>query len=1442
MWNLIAQSKDFRKLSTAEKQRIRDLFIQNVALPVAEKLGLTKEELEELKARLKEATDPDVAPSGITGILQTVAQSPIALAEDIARETRGLLKFLGVKEAEDSFLKKLEEEILPEVREKLNLPYPVTTGQKVAEFAAEIPLLFLDPYFKIAELPAKGVLKLLEKSPRIVELMSKTKLGSLLMKALPHAAAGFTFETITGAEPKKAAKEAALWGAGGVVLEKLGEKLGKIFERTEGKVSSEIKKDVEAAKKAAEVIKSLEEPPEKKILAVTELNNAKEQMKKKAKTKVDKVVAEVVDKEISKLTKGDEDIYEELTKEIKKVMAEEPEIVKEVKKTEVAEKETKKAVKEVTKKEENLDRIIKELKQKGFTESQLKKAKPETIKELHEKGYSPKEVSILPSGELRVIEKPAKAVEKPIEPSDRTRTIFLGRLGKRKIIFEDPLLARAFDAGVSNKKALFKNLPDEEAKKLFKFVRSEEEAFKKEGIEEPEKLFSAVYEKVVEKAKKSERGKELEISWDDLPQYKKALKKVPEEKAVPEVAEKVEKQEKVEESAKAPKKPSEKPIEKPKPEPEWQPVDYKELKAGDYVKTTYKNRTVEGTLGETVKKMRTGYVARELIKLDGRKTWVAWTPKAQWWKKVGEKVEEKAEEKVEKLYAGVPVPEGIRKAAKELYDLVINWIAPTAKSKEAELTASIYRKKIGPANLFHDTFLEETKNIRRIFYSFPKEKVWEYYDLIEKGKVSKETVKELLGVDDKTASELVKLGAVWRVVADKLWKELKDRGMLNEYIEQYLPHIYKNEEKATGVLRNYFLKKRKIPTYKEALEMGLEPRFDNPVDLMSQYIFDVTRLLSWKDTIKELKERDLAKWIRKAKEVPEGWIKIKGEETPYGAYYAPEDVARILNNIRSKGLYGKSTVYDAMRTFNNYQNAVNLGISAFHGTFTAVTDMANSFAIALSKFLRGKIIEGLKEMAEATPFGVYKHYKKGSRLAYILLHPEEIKTEWEREFYRLAKKANVSAKLDRYYKLSAVENLIKDIKKNKPLSAALRFPLAVVEYAAKPIMEKLVPNLKLISFAKLAEEEILRQQPKTEDELIMILSKVYDMIEDRFGQLTYDNLFWHRTLKDLLMISLRSVGWNYGDIRELAGAGRNIGEIVEKLLKGEKVKPKDISNRLLFVISLPIVVGMYGAVINYLLGQKPEKLYDYFFIKTGRRTPSGAPERILIASYIKDWLALKEEKLLTMLKNKASPLINDVIQLIQNKDYWGREIYSPDDGLDKILKDAAKYLVKSFIPFSLQGVARREEAGETTWRKYLPLFGIIPAPTYATATEAEKYILEKFRQTKGKVFREAVERLEEKREVAKLWRQGKKKEAIRKLKEMIKEGKMTLRGAKMYLNILKQSDPILYFFRRLDPEVQVKALEKMSKEEFKKYFPYANIRAKRLYIKEHGKEAVANGR
>jgi hypothetical protein len=56
-----------------------------------------------------------------------------------------------------------------------------------------------------------------------------------------------------------------------------------------------------------------------------------------------------------------------------------------------------------------------------------------------------------------------------------------------------------------------------------------------------------------------------------------------------------------------------------------------------------------------------------------------------------------------------------------------------------------------------------------------------------------------------------------------------------------------------------------------------------------------------------------------------------------------------------------------------------------------------------------------------------------------------------------------------------------------------------------------------------------------------------DSVDNRMGQLVYDNLFWDRTLKDLMMISVQSVGWNLGTLRELGGAAVDLGSYIRDM-------------------------------------------------------------------------------------------------------------------------------------------------------------------------------------------------------------------------------------------------------------------------------------------------------
>src|ERR1017187_3353783 len=48
--------------------------------------------------------------------------------------------------------------------------------------------------------------------------------------------------------------------------------------------------------------------------------------------------------------------------------------------------------------------------------------------------------------------------------------------------------------------------------------------------------------------------------------------------------------------------------------------------------------------------------------------------------------------------------------------------------------------------------------------------------------------------------------------------------------------------------------------------------------------------------------------------------------------------------------------------------------------------------------------------------------------------------------------------------------------------------------------------------------------------------KVVDSVENRFGEMNFDNLFWNRTWKTALQLAFRSVTWKLGTAREITGA------------------------------------------------------------------------------------------------------------------------------------------------------------------------------------------------------------------------------------------------------------------------------------------------------------------
>jgi hypothetical protein len=118
-------------------------------------------------------------------------------------------------------------------------------------------------------------------------------------------------------------------------------------------------------------------------------------------------------------------------------------------------------------------------------------------------------------------------------------------------------------------------------------------------------------------------------------------------------------------------------------------------------------------------------------------------------------------------------------------------------------------------------------------------------------------------------------------------------------------------------------------------------------------------------------------------------------------------------------------------------------------------------------------------------------------------------------------------KMDSAFRTDFHAKFLQALRRSNVVGAAPRAPFALVEVAAWPIMEYIVQCQKLGVFYELARTELQRLGPNAPREDVReALQKVWDVVDDRLGESVYDNLFWNRTAKDLLHLTVRSVGWN----------------------------------------------------------------------------------------------------------------------------------------------------------------------------------------------------------------------------------------------------------------------------------------------------------------------------
>jgi len=529
--------------------------------------------------------------------------------------------------------------------------------------------------------------------------------------------------------------------------------------------------------------------------------------------------------------------------------------------------------------------------------------------------------------------------------------------------------------------------------------------------------------------------------------------------------------------------------------------------------------------------------------------------------------------------------------------------------------------------------------------------------------------------------------------------------------------------------------------------------------------------------------------------------------TTLGFFVAPEQVGLMLNNYLSPGLRNSQNKligggYNLLRGMGNIINQIQLSLSWFHG-LNVTTDMtASTFGLGLRKLTtKGQRLSGVQDIV-ASPIASLPTIWEGMRLRKAYTKSlDSITDPQTKTMVEAIINAGGRDRMDTMYynqQVKALEKTFADIMKGdtiKKLTGVAKLPFNITgsffEVMAKPLMEWYVPSGKIGLFSKMAQHEMQRAENGEidSDQLMERLVSTWDSVDNRMGQLIYDNLFWNKTFKDTLMLAIRSVGWNLGSWREYAGSATDLVTTKARIDRGDKF----LSHKMAYTIGAITLYAILGAVImKTLTGKSPEEPKDYFFPKTGQKNADGSDERLSLPTYAKDWFAYSTQPVKTVI-HKGHPMWGILGDLTSNKTFFNVEIRHEGDNALQQAQSMIEHIGNELRPMSFKNYERFSRASDNKWKNMLTsITGISPAPSYITKSPAQKlmtrYIVENIPQ--GSKTKEKFEKSLYRRTLINKRRKGEpvdRREAIQML------------GIQGFTKAIKEAklDPFAASFKRL---------------------------------------------
>jgi hypothetical protein len=555
-------------------------------------------------------------------------------------------------------------------------------------------------------------------------------------------------------------------------------------------------------------------------------------------------------------------------------------------------------------------------------------------------------------------------------------------------------------------------------------------------------------------------------------------------------------------------------------------------------------------------------------------------------------------------------------------------------------------------------------------------------------------------------------------------------------------------------------KQHTLDTMSDGLTEGGVPYSYNPVVMFKLAQVDLWKLTTTLKTWKWGKDNGFVEFVRGPfPKAPDGMVKLddaiarvyfpaeSGEGlVTAGEYFVEEGFGRLLNNYLSQNLIRQSKMGRGLFWLKNATTQLELALSAFHAVFETGEAVGSSIGHGLTKLVNrgllhgdlGAAASGLYDMtigaaiAPVTGFQVGREFRKAiADPAAYFKTPAGRKMEKNYPGAARAAAAIFDAgfkppELEQDWKNNSIRTFtdaVADIKAGSSdnyVGAVLRAFPAANEFLMKPLFDHYIPSLKAAQFLKEFPEAIRQNERKLKGGVLTeaaLARQVWREVENRFGELNYDTLFWNGTFKGAMQLMFRSVTWKLGSVSQFGGAVSGQGKEFIDAVRERRAPQLD--RRMAWMLGMFLLTATLGTIMMKVLsGKDPKGLTDLVFPQID---PKDEKVRASLPTYFKDLVHLIHAPT-SYVTSSMSGWIGRLMDLLRNKDYYGVQIRNTDDPATKQALQVGKYAAETLLPFSIRGYKNLSASDVGTLRKAMALVGVNPAPRYIAQSSAEKAV------------------------------------------------------------------------------------------------------------------------